>query len=73
MTVHEFGDRYTLIVPLFYKTVIAEVESEEVSNMYMKETLGEMSRKGLMFFSLIPIATRYNSLRPVVMNSKTRC
>src|ERR1041384_1438117 len=47
VTVHEFGDRYTLIGPLFYKTTLAEVEPEEVSNPHMKEILGEMSRQGV--------------------------
>jgi glycogen synthase len=47
VTVHEFGDRYTLIGPLFYKTAVAEVEPEEVPNPYMKEILGEMSLQGV--------------------------
>ncbi|PKC09560.1 family 3 glycosyltransferase [Rhizophagus irregularis] len=47
VTVHEFGDRYTLIGPLYYKTAMAEVEPEEVSNPYMREVLEEMSRQGI--------------------------
>jgi len=47
VTVHEFGERYTLIGPLFYKTAAAEVEPEEVTNPFMKEILEEMSRQGI--------------------------
>ncbi|RIA80155.1 Glycosyltransferase Family 3 protein [Glomus cerebriforme] len=47
VTVHELGDRYTLIGPLFQKTAIAEVEPEEVSNPCMKEVLEEMSHHGV--------------------------
>ncbi|CAG8614006.1 18461_t:CDS:2 [Acaulospora morrowiae] len=47
VTVYEFGDRYTLIGPLSYKTALAEVEPIEVSNHYMKEILEEMSSQGV--------------------------
>ncbi|CAH1761891.1 10991_t:CDS:2 [Entrophospora sp. SA101] len=47
VTVHEYGDRYTLIGPLLDKAVAAEVEIEEVTNPHFKETLAEMSKQGI--------------------------
>lgn len=47
VTVHEFGDRYTLIGPLVGKTAAAEVEAEKVTNPHMKEILEEMTRQGV--------------------------
>jgi glycogen(starch) synthase len=47
VTAHEFGDRYTLIGPLSYKTAAAEVEAEKVTNPHMKEILDEMSNQGV--------------------------
>ncbi|CAB4487868.1 family 3 glycosyltransferase [Rhizophagus irregularis] len=47
VTAHEFGDRYTLIGPLAYKTAAAEVEAEKVTNPHMKEILDEMTSQGV--------------------------
>uniref|UniRef100_A0A1D1ZHG2 Glycogen [starch] synthase n=1 Tax=Anthurium amnicola TaxID=1678845 RepID=A0A1D1ZHG2_9ARAE len=47
VTVYEFGERYTLIGPLYLKTAIAEVEPEELTNPHMKEILEEMSHQGV--------------------------
>ncbi|CAJ0837155.1 9848_t:CDS:2 [Entrophospora sp. SA101] len=47
VTVHEYGERYTLIGPLSIKTASAEVEVEEIKNPYLKGVLDEMSNKGV--------------------------
>ncbi|CAH1755947.1 14483_t:CDS:2 [Entrophospora sp. SA101] len=47
VTVHEYGDRYTLIGPLIQAYAVAEVEIEEVTNPYIKEILDEMTRQNV--------------------------
>nr|CAG8436341.1 6992_t:CDS:2 [Entrophospora candida] len=47
VTVHEFGDRYTLIGPLVHKYAATEIESEPVTNPYFKEILDEMTRQNV--------------------------
>src|SRR5437764_485716 len=47
VTVHEYGERYTLIGPLSYKTASSEVESKEIKNPHLKEVLDEMSSEGV--------------------------
>ncbi|RIB26021.1 Glycosyltransferase Family 3 protein [Gigaspora rosea] len=47
VTVHEYGDSYTLIGPLNYRTAAAEMESEPVSNWCMKEILDDMTSQGI--------------------------
>ncbi|CAG8516472.1 3401_t:CDS:2 [Racocetra fulgida] len=47
VTVHEYGDSYTLIGPLNYRTAAAEVESEPVSNTHMREILEDMTYQGI--------------------------
>jgi len=47
VTVHEYGERYTLIGPLSMKTASAEVEVEEIKNPHLKGVLDEMSNKGV--------------------------
>ncbi|CAG8522138.1 7687_t:CDS:2 [Dentiscutata heterogama] len=47
VTVHEYGDSYTLIGPLNHRTAAAEVEPEPVTNWYMKEILDDMTRQGI--------------------------
>lgn len=45
----EFGDRYTLIGPLSYKTAPMEVEACEPANEKMKEVLDSMSQYGVKY------------------------
>ncbi|CAG8704874.1 3876_t:CDS:2 [Dentiscutata erythropus] len=47
VTVHEYGDNYTLIGPLNHRTAAAEVESEPITNSYIKEILDDMDRQGI--------------------------
>ena len=47
VTVSEFGDRYTLIGPLSYKSAPMEVESEEPSDPHIAATLESMRVKGV--------------------------
>ena len=47
VTVSEFGDRYTLIGPLSYKSAPMEVEAEEPSDPHIAATLDSMRVKGV--------------------------
>ena len=47
VTVSEFGDRYTLIGPLSYKSAPMEVEAEEPSDPHIAGTLDSMRVKGV--------------------------
>ena len=47
VTVSEFGDRYTLIGPLSYKSAPMEVEAEEPSDPHIAGTLESMRVKGV--------------------------
>jgi glycogen synthase len=47
VTVSEFGDRYTLIGPLSYKSAPMEVEAEEPSDPHIASTLDSMRVKGV--------------------------
>jgi glycogen(starch) synthase len=47
VTVSEFGDRYTLIGPLSYKSAPMEVEAEEPSDPHIASTLESMRVKGV--------------------------
>ncbi|CAG8522782.1 665_t:CDS:2 [Cetraspora pellucida] len=47
VTVHEYGDSYTLIGPYNFRTAAAEVESEPVTNSYMREILDDMAYQGI--------------------------
>ncbi|KAI0259149.1 glycogen synthase [Gloeopeniophorella convolvens] len=47
VTVSEFGDRYTLIGPLSYKSAPMEVEAEEPSDPHIAATLESMRVKGV--------------------------
>lgn len=47
VTVSEFGDRYTLIGPLSYKSAPMEVEAEEPSDPHIASTLQSMRVKGV--------------------------
>jgi glycogen synthase len=47
VTVSEFGDRYTLIGPLSYKSAPMEVETEEPSDPHVAGTLESMRVKGV--------------------------
>ncbi|GAN07675.1 family 3 glycosyltransferase [Mucor ambiguus] len=49
VTVREFGDRYTLIGPLSYKTAPMEVEACEPANEKMKEVLDSMAQHGVKY------------------------
>ena len=47
VTVSEFGDRYTLIGPLSYKSAPMEVEAEEPADPHISATLESMRVKGV--------------------------
>ncbi|TFY71351.1 hypothetical protein EVG20_g1643 [Dentipellis fragilis] len=47
VTVSEFGDRYTLIGPLSYKTAPMEVEAEEPADPHIAASLEAMRAKGV--------------------------
>ncbi|KAI0045045.1 glycosyltransferase family 3 protein [Auriscalpium vulgare] len=47
VTVSEFGDRYTLIGPLSYKTAPMEVEAEEPADPHVAASLEAMRAKGV--------------------------
>ena len=47
VTVSEFGDRYTLIGPLSYKSAPMEVEAEEPTDPHISSTLDSMRVKGV--------------------------
>jgi glycogen synthase len=47
VTVSEFGDRYTLIGPLSYKSAPMEVEAEEPSDPHIASSLDAMRVKGV--------------------------
>lgn len=47
VTVNEFGDRFTLIGPLSYKTAPMEVESQEPTNKDVAKTLESMRTRGV--------------------------
>lgn len=49
MTAQEYGDRYTLIGPLSYKTAPMEVESLEPENEALRLTLNSMKERGVKF------------------------
>ncbi|KZV65647.1 glycosyltransferase family 3 protein [Peniophora sp. CONT] len=49
VTVQEFGDRYTLIGPLSYKTAPMEVEPEEPADPHVVAALESMRNKGVKF------------------------
>jgi glycogen(starch) synthase len=49
VTIREFGDRYTLIGPLSYKTAPMEVEACEPVNEKIKEVLESMSSHGIKY------------------------
>ncbi|KAG9307288.1 hypothetical protein G9A89_017116 [Geosiphon pyriformis] len=49
VTCQEYGDRFTLIGPLAYKTASAEVEPEEPTMPYVKEVLDGMSHYGVKY------------------------
>lgn len=49
VTHQEYGDRYTLIGPLSYKTAPMEVESLEPEDPLLKETLDSMREAGVKF------------------------
>ncbi|KAI8884332.1 glycosyltransferase family 3 protein [Backusella circina FSU 941] len=49
VTVREFGDRYTLIGPLSYKTAPMEVEACEPANEQVKEVLNSMAQYGIKY------------------------
>lgn len=49
VTVREFGDRYTLIGPLSYKSAPMEVEACEPANEHMKTVLDSMSQHGVKY------------------------
>ena len=49
VTCQEYGDRYTLIGPLSYKSAPMEVEAMEPTDPYMKETLDSMRDRGVKF------------------------
>lgn len=49
VTIREFGDRYTLIGPLNYKSAPMEVEACEPSNPHVKACLDEMSEHGVKY------------------------
>ena len=47
VTVSEYGDRYTLIGPLSYKTAPMEVEAQEPSDPHLASTLDSMRAAGV--------------------------
>ncbi|KAK7460603.1 glycogen synthase isoform 1 [Stygiomarasmius scandens] len=47
VTVAEYGDRYTLIGPLSYKTAPMEVEQQEPTDPHLAETLESMRAQGV--------------------------
>ncbi|KIJ37583.1 glycosyltransferase family 3 protein [Sphaerobolus stellatus SS14] len=47
VTVSEYGDRYTLIGPLSYKTAPMEVEAQEPTDPTVREVLEEMRARGV--------------------------
>ncbi len=47
VTVQEFGDRYTLIGPLSYKTAPMEVEAQEPTDPHLAATLDVMRQAGV--------------------------
>src|SRR5882762_11871452 len=47
VTVSEFGDRYTLLGPLSYKTAPMEVEAQEPSDPHVAAALDAMRDKGV--------------------------
>ncbi|EJT98189.1 glycogen synthase [Dacryopinax primogenitus] len=47
VTVSEYGDRYTLIGPLSYKTAPMEVEAEEPTDPHVASTLAVMRERGV--------------------------
>lgn len=49
VTIREFGDRYTLIGPLNYKSAPMEVEACEPSNPHVKACLDEMSEHSVKY------------------------
>ena len=49
VTVQEYGDRYTLIGPLSYKTAPMEVEPEEPADPHVVAALESMRNKGVKF------------------------
>ncbi|KAI8643316.1 glycogen synthase [Parasitella parasitica] len=49
VTVREFGDRYTLIGPLSYKSAPMEVEACEPANEKIKQVLDSMSQHGIKY------------------------
>ncbi|KAI8974473.1 glycogen synthase [Pilobolus umbonatus] len=49
VTVREYGDRYTLIGPLSYKSAPMEVEACEPNNEKIKEVLQQMSNYGVKY------------------------
>jgi glycogen(starch) synthase len=49
VTVREFGDRYTLIGPLSYKSAPMEVEACEPNNEKMSEVLESMAKYGVKY------------------------
>ena len=48
VTVSEYGDRYCLIGPLSYKSAPMEVEPEEPTDPFLRETIESMRAKGVI-------------------------
>ncbi|CAG8570914.1 7298_t:CDS:2 [Ambispora leptoticha] len=49
VTCQEYGDRFTLIGPLSYKTAAAEVEPEEPTTPHVREVLEGMASQGVRY------------------------
>ncbi|KAG0351580.1 glycogen synthase isoform 1, partial [Podila minutissima] len=49
VTSHEYGDRYTMIGPLSYKTAPLEVETLEPDTPELRLTLESMKERGVKF------------------------